>query len=228
MSECVIIGAGMLAQEFSNCNLSDEIVLFASGVSNSNETSLNAFNRERALLFDTIQRYPEKKLIYFSTCSMYDNYFKNNAYTLHKLNMEAVIENSSIDFIVFRLPQVLGSNNKSQLIGFLFDRIKTNKHFDLYDVERNIIDISDVSSAVSYIINNDLFSRKKINIANPRNIKVIDLVKKIETIYNWTGRYNVIKKSGQFDIDTTDIKPIFLSLNINFGNYIEEKMRKYY
>ncbi len=89
----MVIGNGMLAKEFTNYTQDSNILIFASGVSNSNETSFEAFQREEKLLLESIEKEKGKKLIYFSTCSMYDKYFKNNAYTEHKLNMEKKFKN---------------------------------------------------------------------------------------------------------------------------------------
>ena len=224
----MIIGNGMLAKEFNHYKLNNNIVIFASGVSNSKEVSQDAFNREKVLLVDVLKNCKGKRIVYFSTCSMYDDYFKNNAYTLHKLEMEEILTGNNIDYTIFRLPQVLGSNNKFQLMGFLYDKIKNKKLFDLYDIERNIIDITDVRRIVNYIIKHNLFANKIINVANPSNVRVVDLVKKIENIYNYKANYNLIEISGGFDIDISDIDFILLKLDLFKDNYIEQKIIKYY
>lgn len=224
----MIIGNGMVAREFNNYKFNDNIMIFASGVSNSNETSIEAFKREELLLNNTLKYLGNKKIVYFSTCSMYDNYFENNAYTKHKLNMENLITKASTNYIICRLPQVLGSNNKTQLMGFLYEQIKNNNLFSLYNIERNIIDISDIKVIVDYIVDNNLFKNKIINIANPFNIKVLDLVKKIELIYNLKAKYKIVEKLGQFDIDTSEIEFIIKELSLFDNNYIENRIRKYY
>jgi len=224
----MIIGNGMLANEFIEYKADDKILIFASGVSNSNEISIDSFKREELLLKNTIKSIGDKKIVYFSTCSVYDTYFDDNAYTRHKLEMENLITKMCTNYLICRLPQVLGSNNKSQLMGFLYENIKNNKLFNLYDIERNIIDITDVKKIVNYILKYDSFKNKIINIANPTNVKVLDIVKKIEQIYHFESNYKLIDKSGDFNIDTSEIKFIIKELNLFGKNYIEKRIRKYY
>ena len=61
----MVIGNGLIASAFERYKNNDDIIIFASGVSNSQETSELAFNREINLM----KRYLnlDKKLIYFST-----------------------------------------------------------------------------------------------------------------------------------------------------------------
>lgn len=218
----------MLAKEFNNYESDKNILIFASGVSNSKETSLEAFSREKNLLINTINKLENQKIVYFSTCSMYDTYFENNAYTKHKLEMENIIKSSCKNYIIFRLPQVLGLNNKYQLMGFLYEKIVSKQVFELYDIERNIIDIEDIKVIVNYILEHKLFKNRTINIANSKNIKVIDLVKKMEKIYNLKADYIIVKKDGEFNIDTSDIDLIIKEFNLFEDSYIEKRLRNYY
>jgi len=160
---------------------------------------------------------------------MYDTYFENNEYTEHKLNMESIVSSMSNNFIIFRLSQVVGKNNKSQLLGFINDKIQNNKEFNLFDIERNVIDISDVKEIVDVIIQQEkLSSTKIINIANKNNISVIRLVDRMEKLLNKKGIYTVIQKNGEFEIDINDISDMLNKLNINNDPYIDDMLRKYY
>ncbi len=218
----------MLAKEFHSYINSDDIIIFASGVSNSKETDESEFKREKGLLEDTINANPLKKIIYFSTCSMYDNYFKHNKYTLHKLEMEAVIEKLATNYLIIRLPQVVGANNKHQLMGFLYDSIDNNKPFDLYNIDRNIIDIFDIKKIVDFIVDNTLYSNKTINVANPENINVLDLVKKIEKMLNKKALYKLVALEGSFIIDTSEISFIIKELKLFNDRYTEQIIKSYY
>lgn len=224
----MIIGNGMLAQKFKDYEHNEEIIIFASGVSNSKESSQKAFKREETLLRATLKDIRSEKIIYFSTCSLYDTYFENSLYTKHKLRMEEILSELSNNYIIFRLPQVVGNNNKDQLLGFLHDSILNNKYFELYDIERNIIDISDVKQIIDYIIDNNLFHNRTLNIANEKNIKVVELVKKIENIVNEKANYLLVNISGSFNIDVKDISEVIKVLNIFNKNYEENTIRKYY
>ena len=53
-----------------------DVLIFASGVSNSLETSPVEFGREQFLLEKILAEHSQKKIIYFSTCSMIRMQFK--------------------------------------------------------------------------------------------------------------------------------------------------------
>ena len=213
----MIIGNGMIAKEFASYLDVEDIIIFASGVSNSNEQRISEFNREKKLLIKSI--VANKRFIYMSTTSIYDTYFEHSKYVKHKLEMEKIISTYSDNYIIIRLPQVAGKNNKFQLLGFLNKKIQTNEVFNLYDIERNIIDIMDV---------NNLFQNKIINIANTNNIKVMQLVSKMEKILRKKARYNIDNKSGNLFINIENIKYILDDLNINNDTYIDDLLEKYY
>ena len=158
---------------------------------------------------------------------MYDRYFEINAYTNHKLNIESMIQKLSENYTIVRLPQVLGVNNQHQLMRFLYSAIKENKTFDLFNIERNVIDIEDVKLITSYIIKHDLFQNRIKNIAHPKNIKVFDLVAILEKILGIKSNYTVINKIGSLDICIDEIKFIIDELDLFKGNYIEERVLKY-
>lgn len=225
----MVIGSGLIAKAFEIFDTYEDIIIFASGVSNSKEISKEAFLREERLLISYLEKYgSDKCLIYFSTCSMFDCYFERSEYTKHKINMEQIIIQKTQNYTIFRLPQVLGSNNKNQLIGFLSDAIKNDKHFDLYDIERNIIDIDDIFLIVKKIIESKKFINKMINIANPTNTKVFELVKIIEKLCNKKANYSLIQKEGSFKIDINQIQLLLIENSIFQQDYLRNRIQKYY
>lgn len=224
----MIIGNGMLAMEFESYKYNSDILIFASGVSDSKETRISEFNREKELLVESINKNKDKKLVYFSTCSMYDTYFEKNHYTNHKLEMENLISTSCSNYNIFRLSQVVGKNNKNQLLGFLNDKIQHNENFTLYDIERNLIDISDVKKIIDLLLMRENFKNQIINIANKNNIFVIRLVEKLETILYRKANYRIVNKNGDFIIDTHQISNELEILDINNNSYIDKILRKYY
>lgn len=67
----MIVGNGLIASAFSSYFRDDpNVVVFASGVSNSRECRGEAFQRERQMLMDALRL--EKFMLYFSTCSVND------------------------------------------------------------------------------------------------------------------------------------------------------------
>lgn len=225
----MVVGSGLLAKAFSDYEKNDDFIIFASGVSNSKEISRDEFDREENLLNFYLEKYGEiKSFVYFSTCSVYDTYFKRSEYTKHKINMEKIVIKKALNYNIFRLPQVLGKNNKNQLIGFLYESIKLEKPFQLFDIERNIIDIQDVFIMINKILEENIFKNKIINIANPKNIKVLDLVNILEKMIEKKAKYHIVKKNGEFIIDIKNIEPIISDLDIFAQNYLESRIKKYY
>ena len=88
----IVIGDGLMARAFSGSDLPEGVVVFASGVSNSLETDLRQFKRERSLLEETLRQHPQATLVYFGTCSVYDPERSSTPYVRHKLEMESLIE----------------------------------------------------------------------------------------------------------------------------------------
>ena len=76
----MVVGNGMMANDFAMRKNDEKHIIFASGVSNSTETSQEAFLREERLLHHIIEAYPDKIIVYFSTCGIYDSTLHNSPY----------------------------------------------------------------------------------------------------------------------------------------------------
>ncbi|MCU7543226.1 hypothetical protein [Riemerella anatipestifer] len=60
----MIVGKGLVASLFTNVDRED-IIFFASGVSNSLEVRMEEFVREENLVRETIANHPDKIMVYF-------------------------------------------------------------------------------------------------------------------------------------------------------------------
>ena len=67
-----IIGSGFIAKSFFNCLKNTNIVIFVSGVSNSKCKNKYEYKREFLKLKKIKKKVSDKKIIYFSTCSILD------------------------------------------------------------------------------------------------------------------------------------------------------------
>jgi len=224
----LIIGDGMLASMFIDYKNSNNIIIFASGVSNSSETREKEFLREKTLVENTLKNYRDKLFIYFSSCSLDDPQLSNTPYHIHKRNMEQLIKEISNYYIIFRVPNIIGrGGNKNTIINFLFNKIKQEEVFDLWiNATRNIVDIEDLYKIVSYIINNRVFKNIILNIAYEYNYKVEDIVHAIENILNKKAKYNIINKGADLKIDIQKTLPILNELKI-VQPTIETLIKKY-
>lgn len=225
----MIVENGLLSEIFNKYENNDKIFLFETAVSNSKETLKSDFLLEKKLLIeDLINFAKDRKFIYFSTCSIYDTYSEISDYTKHKIAMENLVTNKSNNYIIIRLPQIIGKNSENQLIAFLFNSIQNEKIFKLYDIERNVIAIDDVEIIFDYIVNDNTCVNKIINIANSKNIKVLDLVLILEKIIQKKANFNIINMNGNLNIDIDATLSFINNKNLFKNNYIERKIRKYY
>jgi len=227
----MVIGSGLLAKSFANFQNNESFVLFCSGVSNSTCTNKLEFEREYNLLEKTITENEDKILIYFSTCSIYDDSLKNSLYIQHKLKIENFIQKKCHKFYIFRLSNVVGlTSNKYTILNYFYNCIEHEISFDLWKSSfRNIIDVDDVNSIVTYIIQHKLFQNEITNIANNNSSSVLEIVSAIEKYLSKKGNYELIEKGKEFKINTTKIQPILEQLQLSFNsNYIDTLLNKYY
>jgi hypothetical protein len=223
----MIIGNGLIAKSFKDSfEKSNNIIIFASGVSNSNETNPKNFEREKATLMESLDE--RKKLIYFSTCSIQETNVQHSMYIKHKISMEKIIRKSP-NYLIFRLPQIVGNTkNFNTLTNFLYKKISNHDSFNIFqNCERNIIDVADVSKIVSFIINSGT-NKRTIYIANPKSIQVLDLVRIFERVLGIQAIYNLIEFGESYNIDTKYCLKIANNLDINFEDDKDKELFELY
>jgi nucleoside-diphosphate-sugar epimerase len=226
----MVIGGGLLATAFADrfANKGDAVI-FASGVSNSQECSRSAFMREKSLL-DGLVRDDNRRIVYFSTCSLYDPELENTPYVIHKRDMESLVSQAPY-FTIFRLPQVVGkTNNSKTLTNFIYTKILQNEHFNVWRyAKRNIIDVSDVSIIAEYILRDESSNKMTINIACPTSISIIELIKIFEVLLAKKASFSIVDTGGSYQIDTDFAGRAAIEMGIAFNDfYVEKVLRKYY
>jgi len=225
----MIIGNGLLARAFLNFYANDpNILVFASGVSNSREQNEAEFSREKIMLQKACKQ--GKKLIYFSTCSVHDAELTNSPYVQHKLAMEELVSQLS-HFAIFRLPQVVGHTpNPHTLTNYLHHQIQTGKQFHIWrNARRNLIDVDDVAKIAVWLINHHHTDDIIMNIACPFSITIPDLVKIFEQIIGVTAHCDIVDAGGKYSIDAQLANSVALQAGVCFDDvYIQHLIRKYY
>lgn len=225
----MVIGSGLLAGAFRHYFASDPIVkIFASGVSNSSESRKSQFLREGELLKASLTR--EGRLVYFSTCSIYDPSAKSSPYVAHKLEMEAMVLESK-DNMVFRLPQAVGhTSNKNTLCNFLYEKLMNEENFDLWiHASRNLIDVTDIFKIATAIIEQGEAMGTVLNIAAPVSHSIIEIVTTFEQVLSMKARYNKVKAGSNYLIDTQISNEMAQLSGLEFGSdYLERVIKKYY
>lgn len=227
----MVVGNGMVASKFNHYSKRDDVIIFASGVSNSKLAIETEFEREKKLLRKVLIDNTSKKLIYFSTFNLYDPVEKTSPYCLHKSEIEEFISTNVPNYNIFRLGHVAGASAKKHtIVSFLFNSIKNGSSFNLWKyASRNIIDIDDVAKICTYIIDNNLYENEVTNICNSYNSSIIELVIILEKVLSKQANYQIVEAGESPNFDNAKIRLISKELGISFDkNYVKDVVLKYY
>ena len=224
----MIIGSGLLARAFYPVYATDRhIIIYAAGVSNSSCNEPKEFKRERSQLKMALEGRPASStFVYFGTCSAGDPEMANSPYVKHKLEMEGLVQEYS-NYLIFRLPQLAGNTlNPHTLLNFLYARIYRGELFSLWKkATRNVIDIDDVLVSVKRIIEQKKVQNSVLNIANPVNYTVTEIVETMELVVGKKAVFEVVELGSDYLIDATDE----FSKSLCFDeNYLKKVLTKYY
>lgn len=227
----MVIGNGMIANSFASYKDNEDIIIFASGVSNSKDTVEENFSREFQLLKQIIKDYPEKTLVYFSTCSIQDDDLASSPYVIHKKKIEEYIKKNAPKYYLFRISNLAGvSNNPYTLLNYFIFNILRNHPLTVWkNAFRNIIGVDDMYAIVNYFLQKKENINTTINIANPENYSVPYIIECIEKHLNKKAILNEVERGDNYKIDISTIEPLFKELNIQFNdNYLTALLKKYY
>lgn len=118
----IVIGNGLVANSLTQLTSRRDTVLFASGVSNSSETSFTSFERERVALESALQRYHLHRFFYFSS-TIVSMPAVSTPYSAHKQSMERILLDTGPNHLIIRLPQLVGPTKSPTLVAFLRAKI---------------------------------------------------------------------------------------------------------
>lgn len=224
----MIVGSGLVARAFAPRYVADtSTLIFASGVSNSNETRPEAFAREREMLVGHLQgNY--RRVVYFGSCNVV-NTQEHSAYFQHKRAMEALVVSSGRG-TVLRLPQVVGrTRNPNTLTNFLCDCILQERQLTVWcGAERNLIDIDDVAAIATRILDTDT-PPAVAAIATPWSLPMPHIVDLFERVLNRRAQQVLVDRGEGMSIDSRLSEQIAREIGIDFGpDYPLRVIQKYY
>ena len=226
----MIVGQGFMARAFApRFNDDPDTVIFASGVSNSLETSTTNFERERSLLENLLAR-GARRFVYFGSCGVSTEDAGLTPYMKHKKSMESMVL-SSAGAVILRLPQVVGvARNSHTLTNFIRDRILSGEHFCVWSgAERNLVDIEDVVAIGTALIENAGVEPQLFSIAARQSLPMLEIVKIFERVLSRTANYSLESKGCPLKIDARLAIETGERLGIDLGaGYIERVVAKYY
>jgi hypothetical protein len=225
----MIIGNGLISSVFLNSDENyDKYIIFASGVSNSKETDSEKFAREKNLLSTVIKNNENNlKLIYFSSIL---SGIVDLPYYNHKLDMENFIIKNSENYIIYRMPQIVGNNgNSNNLVNYIKNSIEKKEKIFIYEkAMRAILDVEDlkkiVDGSIEQIIN------EVINISFVEKVNVRNLCKKIGKILKINPIVETIEpiNSVNWDIENSGIvEDVIKKIKIENKNYTYKVLTKY-
>ena len=230
-----IFGNGFIAKNLKKLNLPNKFFIYAAGVSNSN-IKQNKFYLREIKQFNIIKKKinSEKIFVYISSLSVENKSLKHDKYVKNKLIIESIIKKEVKNYIIIRLPQVVGKNrNKYTITNFIFNTVKEGKKFYLWEnSKRNLIDIDDVSKIIKKYLLDKPKINSVINIFNPNSITVKDLLKIFSKILSKKIIFKVLKKKNK-NINLKSLKkntflPNKYYDNMKNNSYIKKILIKHY
>ena len=229
----MVIGTGLLGEESKKYFAKrDDILVFASGVSNSQCVDKNQFIRENILLSEHLNNHKDVNyFIYYSTISIEDKSMSNSQYIKHKINMESLVSSHKNPYII-RLGQIASKNkgNPNNILNYLTMAIKSNKNIKVWiNAKRSIIDIQDIPEIVSKLIIQYPQNKKVINVANPGFTSVKTIISILENALNEKGIYSYVDKGHFYNINLKKMLSVIPMTKIKFDNeYLFRVIEKYY
>lgn len=217
----MVVGQGLLAKAFDRYTDSNEVLIFASGVSNSKEKDLTMFEREHTML--TTYSKTDLKLVYFSTVSVLDESLKESLYTQHKLSIEKYITENFKNFIVFRLPNVVGhTSNNHTFFNSIKEKILLKQKIEvLTNATRYLIDVDDLTELLPQVIEKE--NRKIVNVCFTNKAFVRELISMIGTALGTDYVEELVEGGSNYKVDSSLFlsytKPTTVGLHQNY-NYI--------
>ncbi len=208
----MILGSGLLAHAFDSFKNDDRVLVFASGVSNSSTATEADYKRERDLLLDQVGT--PARLVYFSTCSLFDPALKDSGYIRHKVRMEELIRTRFENHTILRLPNVVGHTpNPHTLCNYIRDRILSGETINVQvKACRYLMGVDMISAVCTPLLNNDLFRGKTLNVGYDQPVPVTELVAAMEGLLNKKAVIREADSGSCYEVDNREFKHYWLSL----------------
>ena len=223
----MIVGRGLLGESLKKLSHEDAI-LFASGVSNSNEQNSSEFERETNLLIKTIEGTDKRHFYYFSTCSIFDPSLSESFYIAHKKRMEAIVLSKPTGRVI-RLPNVVGpTGNPANLVNYLKHSINQANPIKIQShATRYLLGVDEMNLLLQDVVDN-AGEKQIISLVPPKNIKVTSVVSIIESILGTQANIELVDGGTPYEVDFSDTKYHASRLGFEFGQmYYENTLEKW-
>lgn len=214
----MIVGNGLVANSIRELEVEyPNVVFFASGVSNSVNPTEEEFEREKRLLSNFYSN--KNRLVYFSTCSVFDKTLLGHSkYVYHKLQMESLINKNFKEYIILRLPTLVGkTKNPNTLFNYFLNKLRLNEDISIYkNSNRFLFDAIHLSSVIRLFLEEKNLNQI-INAAFPNSISVLELVEYMKLKLNSNSNLIGLNKGQILKIENTDFVSRTIKLNLDFN-----------
>jgi hypothetical protein len=163
----MIIGNGNIAKVLKDRN---DLIFFASGVSDSSCKDKNEYDREFKLLK---QQDKNIHLVYFSNLGIY---YKNDMYTNHKIKIEDFIRNNFISYTIIRIEVCEWVNNKTTILNVFKKKLTNNEPIEIMDTFRYVLSLEEFLYWIDLII---VGRKNEMNILG-RKMKISEIIEEIK------------------------------------------------
>lgn len=236
-----IIGRGLTATALRPYQADfDDTVIFASGVSDSRTTDPAQFDREYRLLYEALQTCLKhsRRIVYFSSGgaiygpvetprSEATPLFPGSLYGRHKLLCEALIRESTVSYMIVRLPNLVGGRqNKQQLIASLVHQALQGKATLFAQATRDLLDVDDFARLLMQLLQT-LNTSETVVMASGQSIPVTDIFDAIQAALHTQADVTLVTKG---DTQAFDIQKLRRLLGHDLGfsaGYAQRVVQKY-
>lgn len=219
----MIVGGGIIARSLHG--LTSESTLFASGVSNSSCEDPLEFRREMDLL---LSQDRSTKLVYFSTCSLSDG-SEHNEYLRHKLRMERLISEEFNEWLVLRLPTVVGhGGNSNNFFNFISNSLRRGEPVYVQrSLHRSLLDYQDIPTLAENLVDN--LHNKTIDVCVDNSETVLQITQRMRLALGSISDLIIIDDKKNQQIDNCAIKRLVPETfqQVNVPDYNDRLIKKY-
>jgi hypothetical protein len=163
----MIIGRGNIAKVIKD---REDLVFFASGVSDSSCNSNHEYNRE----INMLERVdPSCHLVYFSNLGVY---YKDDRYTRHKKYMENLVKSRFKYYTIVRIEVCEWVNNPTTILNVFKQKLANGERIEIQNTYRYVLSLDEFLYWVSLIPRN---KNNEMNILG-RRMHVSDILEEIK------------------------------------------------
>ena len=224
----MIVGFGLIGSSLMSVDYPG-VTVFASGVSNSQETNQESFSRERELLKRHLSQPRQSHLIYISTCSVHDSLQNASPYIEHKKEMEKLVLSEPRTSIV-RLPNLVGPiGNKRNLVNYIVGAIVSGEKIFVQELaRRHLLGVDEMKSLIGAYISQGPENGVIVEFAPPFSTSVAELVAQIEEILDLEANVQIVGGGSSYPIDFTATANYSKSSGVEFPeSYTNSILRKW-